>query len=311
MENGILQRYIEGKSSQQEKQNVARWLDADEKNMHDFLIFRRIYDATLWSKVEDKKQTGKKKKLRYAYEFLKIAAIFLLLLGGYHFLFPSKQQPQESPVIMQTIYVPEGQRAEIMLVDGTKVWLNAKTSFSFPNCFTGTERRVELNGEAYFDVTRDESRKFIVHAGTYQVNVLGTEFDVKAYRQNNQFETTLVKGSIEIGSDQTNEKIRLTPNTKAYTDNGRLVQAKLANYDHFLWKEGIIAFENESVKDIFEKLQLYYDIRIDVKNKKILNDPYIGKFRTKDGVEHVLKVLQLRYKFRYTKDSDSNTIVIY
>jgi ferric-dicitrate binding protein FerR (iron transport regulator) len=313
MNNETLQRYIDGISSQQEKDIVVRWLDANEENRRDFLILRRINDAVLWSDTEKIDQTfaGKEKGLKPVYELLKIAAVFLILLGGYHLLFSRKPQPQELPVVTQTIYVPEGQRAEIKLVDGTTVWLNAKTTLSFPNHFSGTERRVELNGEAYFNVARDESMKFVVQTEHYQVNVLGTEFNVKAYQQNHQFETALMKGSVEISSGQTGEKIRLTPDHRVYTQNGRLVRAALSNHDSFLWKEGIIAFEKESMKDIFDKLQLYYDVRIEVKNNVIPADPYTGKFRTKDGVEHVLNVLQLRHKFKYTKDNDSNTIVIY
>jgi ferric-dicitrate binding protein FerR (iron transport regulator) len=197
------------------------------------------------------------------------------------------------------------------MADGTKVWLNARTSFAFPTCFSEKERKVELDGEAYFDVARDETMKFVVQTEKYHVDVLGTEFNVRAYLQDNQFETALIKGSVEIFSGETQEKIRLTPEKRAYRENGHLVQAALPNHDHFLWKEGIIAFEKESVKNIFDKLQLYYDIRIEVKNKKLPADTYTGKFRTKDGIEHVLKVLQLRHKFRYTKDNDSNKIVIY
>jgi ferric-dicitrate binding protein FerR (iron transport regulator) len=313
MNNETLQRYIEGKSSQQEKEAVAGWLDADEKNKQDFLVLRRMYDAVIWSDAEqaDKNPDRKKRKLKPVYELLKIAAVFLIVLSGHHFLFPEKQQPKELPAVMQTIYVPEGQRAELTLADGTTVWLNAKTRLSFPTYFSGVERRVELNGEAYFDVTRDESMKFIVQTEHYQVNVLGTEFNVKAYQQDHQFETALVKGSVEIFSGQTGEKLRLTPEHRAYIENGQLVQAALPNHDHFLWKEGIIAFEKESVKDIFDKLQLYYDIRIEVKNKEIQTALYTGKFRTKDGIEHVLKVLQLRHKFKYTKNNDTNVIEIY
>jgi ferric-dicitrate binding protein FerR (iron transport regulator) len=313
MNNETLQRYIEGRSSQQEKELVARWLEADEKNRKEFLLLRRMYDAVLWYDTQeaDKKPVRKRKGLKQVYEFLRIAAVFLILLGAYHFLFPAKKQLQELPVVMQTIYVPEGQRAEITLTDGTQVWLNAKTTFSFPNLFSGAERKVELDGEAYFNVTKDKSRKFIVQTESYQVNVLGTEFNVKAYQQTHQFEIALITGSVEIASVLTGEKAQLTPEHMAYLQNGKLAQAALVNHDHFLWREGIIAFEKENVKDIFDKLQLYYDVTFEVKNTKILtDDPYTGKFRTKDGVEHVLKVIQLRHKFNYTKDSNTNKIVI-
>jgi ferric-dicitrate binding protein FerR (iron transport regulator) len=311
MNDEMLQRYIEGRSSQQEKEIVARWLLADEENKRKYLLMRRVYDASLMFDIEEQKTKTKQASHRFIYEALKIAAVFLIVLGLNHFLFTKKQQPQQQPVAMQRIHVPEGQRAEITLADGTEVWLNANTDLSFPTQFSDTERKVELNGEAYFKVIHDESKKFIVQTEQYQVNVLGTEFNVKAYRQDHQFETALLKGSVEIASSLTGEKIRLTPEQRLYTENGRLMQASLANHDKLLWKDGIIAFENESMSAIFDQLQLYYDVRIEVQNRKIPADTFTGKFRTKDGVGQVLMVLRLRHNFLYLKTNDSNTIVIY
>ncbi len=310
MNDALLQLYIEGKASQKEKEEITKWLEADERNMQYFLTLRCIYDVTYWSDV-DSDFPKKEKKYKIFYQILTIAASFLLLLGCYHFMYLSQLKPDEPVISMQTIYVPEGQRAEITLIDGTKVWLNARTSLTFPNQFIGLERKVELDGEAYFEVNRDETKQFIVDMKNYQINVLGTEFNVKAYHQNNRFETALINGSIEVLSNITNEKIFLKPNQKVSVENGQFVKTALPNLDSFLWKEGIIAFENESVKEIFEKLQLYYNIQIDMKNPKIPEEHYTGKFRTKDGIEHVLKVLQLRHQFEYIKDNDSNTIVIY
>jgi ferric-dicitrate binding protein FerR (iron transport regulator) len=314
MNNYILQRYIEGDASQEEKEAMAEWLDADEKNKQEFLALRRIYDASLWNETGEttEEPTHQKKKLRFVYELLKVAAVFILAIGAYHLFYAVHPTKQEAPAVsMQTVYAPEGQRTEILLADGTKVWLNTHTSLTFPNQFSATERRVELNGEAYFEVTRDESKQFIVAAKGYQIKVLGTEFNVKAYLQDDIFETALLKGSVEVSSDQTGEKIVLTPNRMAYAVNGRLRESELRHSEHFLWKEGIIAFENESVEDIFEIIQHYFDIKIEIRNRSILKDRYTGKFRTKDGIEHVLNVLQLRHKFSYTKDKDINTIIIY
>lgn len=286
-------------------------MDADEKNMQEFMLLRDIYDATLWNTPKQEAFLTYGRRTRLLRECLKIAAVFILAFGCFYFLMPEQEdvvEPEE--IAMQTIYVPEGQRAEIFLADGTKVWLNGKTSLSFPNRFTHGERRVELDGEAYFDVKKDASEPFIVSCEDYRVKVLGTEFNVKAYRRNGRFETALLKGSVEIISDHTNEKTHLTPGTRVYAKEGNLVLAALRNEDQFLWREGIIAFENESVRDILCKLELYFDVQIDVRNTKILDVPYTGKFRTNDGVEHALKVLQLRHKFTYTKDYETNIFVI-
>ncbi|WP_280644190.1 MULTISPECIES: FecR family protein [unclassified Dysgonomonas] len=322
MDHEILQRYIEGNSTQQEKEDVARWLDADDKHMQEFLLLRNVYDVSLWrgkdtfAKVneehtEDSGNSNNKRRIKLVREFLKIAAVFLLALGCYHmFLSPNMQiQPNFA---LQTVYSPEGQRAEVVLSDGTKVWLNAKSSLTFPNEFSETERVVKLDGEAYFDVTHDDAKKFIVKTKEYQIKVHGTEFNVNAYGGSDVFETALIKGSVEVIANATDESIMLSPNNRVYAENNKLVLANLESQDQFLWKKGILYFENQDVKDIFEKLELYYDVKIDVRNREILSHKYqyTGKFWSKDGIEHVLKVLQLRHNFKYTKD-DMNNITIY
>ncbi|GHT47786.1 anti-sigma factor [Bacteroidia bacterium] len=315
MDNETLQRYVEGNASQEEKEAIAVWLDADEKNMQDMLALRTIYDASLWNGTEETAEQPTpihhKKRIQFVYELLKIAAVFILATGGYHLFFITHPNTPEPAIAIQTVYAPEGQRTEIQLGDGTKVWLNANTSFTFPNPFSETERRVELIGEAYFEVAKDESKPFIVAVKGYQVKVLGTEFDVKAYLQDDGFETALLKGSVEVSSDQTGEKLVLTPNSMVYAENGRLRLSKLQHIEHFLWKQGIIAFENESVEEIFKTMQLYYNIKIDIRKASILKDHYTGKFRTEHGIEHVLRVLQIQHKFRFKKDIDTNTIIIY
>lgn len=307
-----LQRYIEGKASPEERKEVAYWLDANEQNREEFKLLHYIYDATLWSDEMGevtKRQLLRRKSSRFVRECLKIAAIFLIAFGLYTRLLPHSIE-EEAALAMKTIYVPEGQRAEITLTDGSHVWLNAQTRLSFPEQFTEDARRVVLDGEAYFDVAPDATKQFVVHTNRYNVTVLGTEFNVMAYQRTNYFETSLIEGSVEITSDSNKERLLLTPETRAYTKNNQLVKGSISNHDAFLWREGTIAFENELVKDIFNKLELYYDVRIDIQNTGILNHHYTGKFRTKDGIEHVLKVLQLRHKFTYTKDNETNIITI-
>lgn len=319
MNNDILQRYIEGNSTQQEKEKIAEWLDTDSKNMEEFLLLRNLYDASVWSGrkypslLKDKEhfeESGRyyRKKISIAKEILKIAAIFLIAFGCYHiFISP---ETNVTNTIQQTVHAPEGQRAEIMLADGTKVWLNAKSSLNFPNQFNGGERIVELDGEAYFDVTHDEEKKFIVKTCQYDIKVHGTKFNVNAYKGSGRFETSLIEGSVEVVSNETEQSVMLLPNNKVYADNDKLVLKNIENQDQFLWKEGILFVDNKKVEELLKDLELYYDVEIEVRNKNLLSHQYTGKFWIKDGVEHVLRVLQFRHNFKYKKDN-LNKIVIY
>lgn len=314
MDQNILHRYIAGNATQQEKEEVARWLDADKKNMKEFLAERKLYDISIWQeeqiRVAGKVALDKKQQtLRtVAIGFSKIAAIFILAFTLAYTFLPDKNQTE--PASMQTIFVPPGQRAELTLTDGTKVWLNAKTTFTFPNKFTADGRNVTLDGEGYFDVTKDPQKPFIVKTKQYDIKVLGTEFNVTAYSASPSFETSLIKGAVEVSSSTSQAKMTLQPNTRTYVENGILKKGAIEHETYFLWKEGLICFYDEPVDKMIEKLELYYDVKIDVQNKELLRNRYSGKFRTKDGVEHVLKVLQLNNKFTYTKDNDLNLITI-
>lgn len=314
MDQETLQRYITGNATSQEKEAVACWLDEDKNNMKEFLALRKLYDISIWQ--QDKNHIAestslprkKQRTLRsLSLEWIKIAAIFAIaFLTTYTFKFIPALNSTVSSV--QTIHVPAGQRAEVTLSDGSKVWLNAKTTFTFPNNFTAESREVTLDGEGYFSVSKNKNKPFIVKAGVYDIKVLGTEFNVRAYSGSKTFETALLTGAVEISTS--GSIINLEPNTRTYLEEGILKKGPIEYTNYFRWKEGLICFNDETVEDMVNKLQLYFDVKIEVKNKSLLNHRYSGKFRTKDGVEHVLRVLQLSNKFTYEKDDNLNLITI-
>jgi ferric-dicitrate binding protein FerR (iron transport regulator) len=315
MNHELLKRYISGEASDAEKIRIAEWLDEAPENMREFVALRKLYDITLWNKKNEGAKTVLRKKSKtvsltgnFLTEFTKIAAIFVLAFLAVRYLFPTN--PVNEPVVMQTIHVPAGQRAVLTLVDGTKVWLNAKTTFTFPNRFSADSRNVTLDGEGYFDVTGNKKQPFKVKTEKYDIKVWGTEFNVMAYSGKDIFETSLLEGSVELLKSGAEKGAMIRPNERIFLKDNQLVRAPIVHYNHFLWKEGLISFNNESFPEMVSKLELYFDLKIIIKNNKILNYRCTGKFRTKDGVEHILKVLQLSNKFRFTIDDKLNIITI-
>ena len=305
----LLQRYIKGEVSEKERLKIASWLDESPENMREFLVLRKLYDISLWQANTDK--TNSVKKVHYSIrkimaEILKIAAIFLIGFWGSKQL----QIQQSNKKQMQTIHVPAGQRAEVTLADGTHVWLNSRSTLKFPEQFSANTRNVELDGEGYFSVQHNENSPFTVQTEKYAIHVLGTEFNVKAYHNSPLFETALLNGSVEISSLTMPKRLRLKPNEMAIASQEGLNTSHIPDYNYFKWKEGLFCFEDESIQSLIEKLQLYYDIKIDVQRPSLLQYRYSGKFRIKDGIDHVLKVLQLKHKFTYTKNEETNLIVI-
>lgn len=309
----LLQKYIAGNATEVEKQRVTGWIQENPENMREYMAQRKLHDMALWRTEPVAEENSRERKhfsLRGIYmEAAKIAAVLAIVLLGTHYWTGKHQVPEDKT--WQSIYVPAGQRAELMLADGTKVWLNSRSTLTFPGSFKGDIRNVKLDGEGYFAVTKNVEQPFIVETNKCNVKVLGTEFNVMAYAADSVWETSLLEGAVEIlvpGSN--NSGMRLEPNTMASLKGNRLVKGRIKEADYFLWREGLLCFNDISVRDMIEKLKLYYGVDIVVNNTRILKNRYTGKFRTKDGVEHVLKVLRLNNKFTYTKDDETNVITI-
>jgi ferric-dicitrate binding protein FerR (iron transport regulator) len=211
---------------------------------------------------------------------------------------------------MQTIHIPAGQRAELILADGTNVWLNASSTLIFPNIFPPDKRIVALDGEAYFVVTENSEKPFIVETPFYDITVLGTEFNVLSYSDSPLFEVSLLRGSVEVCSENKSQAVRIEPQTRVYRKDNRLITETINNYNYLLWKDGLICFDDESIDHMITKLELYYGVRIVVRNESFKKQKYTGKFQTKDGIEHIMKVFQLKEKFTYEKDDEKNMIII-
>ena len=315
MKKHILYRFFEGKSTIEEQIQIRLWMEDSEENKRKLFNERKFFDTMLLvgNTIITDKATLTKGLPNIVYnighKLLKVAAIILFTLAGNH-LYTEMIHTKEG-IAMQTISVPAGQRTNITLPDGTNVWLNARTTLSYSTTFNQEQRNVELNGEGYFEVKGNKEKPFIIHTSKGQVEVLGTSFNIEAYAENEDFETTLMKGSVKVCSDLDNKAAEiLIPGTKAVIKNGKLQIEAVNDFDHYRWKEGLICFKGSAFIEIINDFQKYYGIHIIVKNQKVNKYSYTGKFRQTDGVEHALRVLQKSIYFAYQRDDENNTITI-
>ena len=213
---------------------------------------------------------------------------------------------------MQSIYVPTGQRVNITLSDGTNVWLNARTKIVYPAVFDKSVRQVAVDGEAYFDVAKDKKRPFIVETGKCNMEVLGTKFNVEGYSDKDDFEVTLMEGSVRVASRiGLGDTLMLKPDSKACLQkDGRLKVIPVDDYNPYRWKEGLICFRNESFLSIMSDLEKYFGVSIVVENKNVLKYYFTGKFRQADGIDYALRVLQRDIRFKYERDDENQIIYI-
>jgi len=202
--------------------------------------------------------------------------------------------PVTSNITYNTITTPRGRQYQLVLSDGTKVWLNAASRIVFPTAFNDNERKVTIDGEAYFEVVRNVTRPFKVTAGGTDVEVLGTSFNINAYKDEQGTRTTLLDGSIRVSGAKAN--IVLKPGQQAITDQQLQVDSNINIEQVIAWKNGLFYFNSTGIATVMQQLSRWYDIdvryegkvpdiRISGKMDKGLNLNEIMEFLTKMEVK--------------------------
>ena len=222
------------------------------------------------------------------------------------------QLAQSTSVSPKPVYnkveIPRGGEYALVLSDGTKVHLNSMSSLRFPVAFTTGKREVELQGEAYFEVSKNKEKPFIVKTTKGDVEVLGTKFYISAYATTDVFETSLIEGKVKVHTAY--EDMTLYPKDKAVLENGLLTRKQIDDMDTYRWRDGLYCFKNLSFDDVLKQFEIYYDIRFVKENPQIANPKLNGKFRLIDGVDYALRVLQREVGFSFRRDDEANVIYL-
>lgn len=188
-----------------------------------------------------------------------------------------------------TISTPKGGQYQIVLPDGSKVWLNAASSVKFPTAFTDNERKVEMTGEAYMEITKNPKQSFVVIANGAKIQVLGTSFNVNAYKNESGVRTTLVEGSVRTSAN--GQSVVLKPGEQSVIETE--IKVAPANIEQTLaWKDGVFNFNGLNVKAVMRQLERWYDI--DVQYHGAVSDDLIfeGKMYRTVSLSRVLRVLK-------------------
>lgn len=205
---------------------------------------------------------------------------------------------QSSSELLNKITIPRGGKYNIMLPDGTRVWLNSSSSLSFPNTFEGADRKVVLTGEAYFEVARNKQKPFKVNvAGKQEVEVLGTHFNISAFEEDQNITTTLLEGSVKVNTSKFQTLIK--PGEMAVNNlktKPRIVQADLDEV--MAWKNDMFIFNNENITSIMKKISRWYDVDVTYEgDMTALN--FEGNYSRSKGLKSLLKNISLTDKVRF------------
>lgn len=206
------------------------------------------------------------------------------------------------------VVVPNGKRASVKFEDGSIAWLNSGTKLVYPKVFAEGKREIFVDGEIYLEVQKSESKTFLVHSKAFDVSVLGTRFNVRAYSEDNENSVVLVDGSVEVQIDS--ERQILKPEQGLFSSNGSVEIKQVDTYSYTCWKDGIMKVSGETLDNMFMRLSRHYNIKIQCNDSYITREKYRGKLNLHDSLEEVLYNLSLSTPFLF-KETDDNTILIY
>jgi transmembrane sensor len=195
--------------------------------------------------------------------------------------------------VYNTISTPRGGEYQVMLPDGTRVWLNAASSLHFPIIFSGKERHVDLTGEAYFEVAKNARQPFTVTMNNgMRIEVLGTHFNVMAYEDEADIKTTLVEGSVKVSRDGNSVHLKPLQQAVLNKNNSHLMVADADVEEELAWKEGLFNFNNDDIASIMRQLSRWYDVEVKFSGP-LPHGHYAGTIRRQAQIAQVLKLLEL------------------
>lgn len=324
-ESSVILKYIRGNASEEEKAEVETWLSADPEHETVLLQIARIYYAERTQERIASRDSlraywkvGRKIKVNTWIFWLKrltVAAACFIAGMLIPFVY-QHEKPQVSQ--MMTVQANAGMRTRFNLPDGTVAYLNSGSTLSYPLSYDKNVRRVSLSGEAYFEVTHSPEQPFVVsiQEDRMRVKVYGTEFNVEAYEQDSQIQTTLVSGSVDIEvvkDGQVAKRVHLNPSDKAVYDVTKdKINIFPVNTEYETsWKDGRLVFKNMPLPQVLKKLSYFYNVRFEVQDEIINSYSFTGTFQDKQ-LSQVLDYLeitsQIDYEIMTTRSDDSHTV---
>ena len=307
----IIKKFLSGRFSVETEEKVQRWImkeeNAEEKEKASLEYWNELdteADSKTYSALERVNlRTGYNKEhlenIVLYHKFVRIVAVVIpicLLAGGLLYYIPSENEQIE----ISTAY---GEQKRLVLPDSSEVWLNAGSTITYPKTFTKENRVVTLDGEAYFSVRKDDAKPFIVETSQLSVKVLGTKFNVKAYKHSEEITTTLIEGKVHFEFNNTAQKpqyITMAPGQKLiyYSQSGKTELYTTSGEGELAWKDGIIVFKQTSLQDALEILADRYDVEFIVRRNVPDDDLFSGTF-TSRSLEQILNYIEASSKIRW------------
>ena len=314
-----LLKYFNCHTTEQENREIQSWLASDVDGSHhsEYSSAHMLYNGLMLHGPtankfirEEKSSTGRTWK-NLILACVSAAAIVLFAVGLWSYSQDLVYNNLSNKMLCAN--VPDGQTFEMILEDGTSMFMNSGTKVMYPVSFSKNERKVKLvQGEVFFDVTKDQERPFVVETFASDIKVLGTKFNVEANPQMQFCSTALLEGSVKLESKENDVNVVLEPNMIALFDHGRLTVDKMSDLSSVAdWTKGMIDIQGMKFDSLMSKYEKAFNVNIVIERDDIPEISYTrGKVRISDGIEHALAVLQMASDFEYERDFETNVIYI-
>ena len=212
---------------------------------------------------------------------------------------------QSTEVKYNTLIVPRGGEFSLELADGTRVWLNTESKLRYPVAFTGEERRVEMDGEVYFEVAKNREKPFVVTVNGVDIRVLGTSFNVSAYQED--VVTTLVTGKVQLKKGD--EQVVLLPNQQAIWSDDKFKVKQVDARNYVLWKEGIFYFEDVDLETILDDMARWYNVTIFYVNPTLKKMKFSVEIKRYEDINEILRRIEQTKRVKF--EIKDRTINVY
>lgn len=283
------------------------WVEQSEENKKEYIRYKNLWALLQRGKemnhyqIEEglrnvKSKIHKSNKSFLFNEILKYAAIIVLAIIGGYFIHSFTLNEE---IAMNEISVPRGNRTSIILPDGSMAWLTNGSKLIYPDNFKGKTREVQLMGEAFFTVTHNAKKPFIVKLGDHRIKVLGTEFSVIAYPQDNTIRVDLVSGKVQMDvsdgkGNETYKSAVLQPSHSLVLDktSGKLSQSKIPDSFFKYWQEGMYQFKDESFISLGKKIDRIFGVEIIFEDEIIKTRTFTGTFNIDDNIYTMMEVFR-------------------
>jgi ferric-dicitrate binding protein FerR (iron transport regulator) len=321
----LIQRYVTGNADLREHRIIERWIERYPENKR---LIQKIWELSptedfevdsqkAWEKFHTRNKIKSRKKFsrnvsKVPLYVLRVAAVilvtaFAVVFMRYTMINEVETEQVSEFYVMQTLETERGEKARVTFSDGTKVTLNSESSLRFPTEFHGSKREVYLEGEAFFDVNNDANQPFIVYAQDAEVQVLGTEFNVKGWENGSSVEVAVLQGKVAVGpvnsGINTQDQVILTDGFfTSITNGGKPAPPQRVNItNHLIWTRGGIHFDNEPMFKVVRDIERRFNVRIDGLSDDLMEVPYTGTFQYAD-LDEVLSIIGVTVGFDYQRD---------